>query len=72
MDAVCAVDEMGAAAVHFMTGHGAKIDQRPELIVCVELLQSHILRFVLFFHKEAADLFPNVLAFDSVVVQYVR
>ena len=41
LDAVCAVDEMDAASMHFLTGHGAQIDQKPELIVGVELFQSY-------------------------------
>ena len=36
-----------------LTGHRAQIDQKPELIFGVELLQSHMLGFVFFFHKEA-------------------
>ena len=72
LDSVCGVYEAGAAAVHFLTGHGAQIDQKPELIFGVVLLQSHMLRLVLFFHEEAADLPPGILAFDAVVVHHVR
>ena len=72
LDAVCGVDEPGATAMHFLAGHGVQFDQKPELIVCVERLQSHIRRFVFFFHKEAADLGPNVPAFDAIVVQHIR
>ena len=43
-------------AVLFLTRHGAQIDQKPELIFDVELFQSHMLGFVFFFHKKAADL----------------
>ena len=69
LDFVCGVDEAGAAAVHFWTGHRAQIDQKPKLIFGVKLLKSHMLWFVFFFHKEAADLPPSILAFDAVVVQ---
>ena len=72
LDPVCGVDEAGAAAMHFLTGHRAQIDQKPKLIFGVELLQSHMLRFVFFFHKEAAGLPPSILAFDAVVVQHIR
>ena len=72
LDSVCGVDEAGAAAVHFLTGHAAQIDQKPELIFGVVLLQSHMLRFVLFLHEEAAGLPPSILAFDAVVVQASR
>ena len=71
LDSVCAVDEAGAAAVHFLTGHGAQIDQKPELIFGVVLLQSHMLRFVFLFHEKAAGLPPGILAFDAVVVHHV-
>ena len=72
LDPVCGVDEAGAAAMHFLTGHRAQTDQKPKLIFGVELLQSHVLRFVFFFHKEAAGLSPSILAFDAVVVQHIR
>ena len=72
LDSVCGVDEAGAAAMHFLTGHRAQIDQKPELISGVVILQSHMLWFVFFFHKEAAGLPPSILAFDAVVVQHVR
>ena len=49
--------------MYFLAGHGAQIDEKPELIFGVELLQGHMLEFVFFFHKEAADLSPSVLAF---------
>ena len=71
-DSVCGVDEAGAAAMHFLTGHRAQIDQKPKLIFRVELLQSHMLWFEFFSHKEAADLPPSILAFDAVVVQHIR
>ena len=32
LDAVCGVYETGAASMHFLTGHGAQIDQKPEPI----------------------------------------
>ena len=47
--------------MHFLAGHGAQIDKKPELIFGVELVQSHMLGFVFFFHKEAADLSPRVV-----------
>ena len=56
---------------HFLTGHGAQIDQKPELIFGVVLLQSHILRFVFLLHEEANGLPPGILAFDAVVVHHV-
>ena len=55
--------------MHFLVSHGAQIDKKPELIFGIELLQSHMLGFVFFFHKEAADLSPSVPAFDAIVVQ---
>ena len=72
LDPVCGVDEAGAAAMHFLTSHRAQIDQKPKLIFGVELLRSHMLWFVFFFHKEAADLPPSILAFDAVVVKHIR
>ena len=57
--------------MHFLAGHGAQIDHKPELVVGAELLKSHELGLVFFFHEEAADLRPNVFAFDVVVVQHV-
>ena len=57
--------------MHFLTGHRVQIDQKPELIFGVELLQSHMLGFVFFFHKDAADLSPIVPAFDAAVMQYI-
>ena len=61
----------GAAAMHFLASHRAKIDQKPEIIFGVELFQSHVLGFVLFFHEESAYFAPNVSTFDAVVVQHV-
>ena len=58
--------------MHFMAGRGGQINQKPELIVGVELFQSHMLGFFSFFHEKAADLCPNVLAFDAIVVQQIR
>ena len=58
--------------MHFLTSHRAQIDQKPELIFGVELLQSHMLGFVFFFHKEAGDRSPNVPAFDAFVIQHIR
>ena len=58
--------------MHFLTGHRAQIDEKAELVFGVELLQSHMLGFVIFFHKEAADLYPSIPAFDAVVVQHIR
>ena len=72
MVSVCGVDQAGAAAKHFLTGHRAKIDQKPKLIFGVELQQSHVLGFVFFFHKEEADLCPSIPAFDAFVVQHIR
>ena len=66
LDSVCGVDEAGAAAMHFLTSHRAQIDQKPKLIFGVKLLQSHMLGFVFFFHKEAADLCPSVTAFNCL------
>ena len=68
---VCCVHETGAAAIHFLAGHGAQIDQKPELVVGVELLKSHELGFVFFFHEEAAHFTPNVPTFNAVVVYHV-
>ena len=56
LDAICGVYETGAAAMHFLTGHRAQIDQKPELIFGIELFQSHMLRFVFVFHEKAAEL----------------
>ena len=72
LDSVCGVDKVGAAAMHFLTGHRAQIDQKPKLIFSVELLQSHMLWFVFFFHKEATDLCSSIPAFDAVVAQHIR
>ena len=72
LNSVCGVEETGAAAMHYLTGHRAQIDQKPKLIFGVKLLQSHMLWFVFFFHKEAADLPPSILALDAVVVQHIR
>ena len=58
--------------MHFLTGHGAQIDKKTELIFSVKLLQSHMLGFVFFFHKEAADLCPGIPALNAVVVQHIR
>ena len=58
--------------MHFLTGHRAQIDQKTKLIFGVELLQSHMLWFVFFFDKEAADLCPSIPAFDAAVVQHIR
>ena len=65
------VYEAGAAAVHFLAGHGSKVDQKAKLIVGVELLHVHVLWLVFFFHEKAAYLAPNVPTFDVVVVQHV-
>lgn len=54
-----------------MVCHGAQIDQKPELVLGVELLQIHVRRFVFCLDKEVAGLLPNVLAFDAVVVQHI-
>ena len=72
LDSVCGVYNGGATSMHFLTGHGAQIDQKPELIVGVELFQGHMLGFVFFFHEKVADLFPSVLAFYAFVVQHIR
>ena len=71
LNAIRGVHEAGAAAMYFLACHGAKVDQKAKLIVCVELLHIHLLGLVFFFHKKAADLAPNVTSFDSVVVQHV-
>ena len=72
LESVCGVDEAGAAAMHFLTGHRAQIDQKPKLVFGVELMQSHVLWFVFLFHEEAAGLPLCILAFDAVVVQHIR
>ena len=72
LDAVCGVDEAGAAAMHFLTGHRAQIDQKPKLIFGVELLQSHMLMFVFLFHKKAVSLPASILSFNAVVEQDFR
>ena len=51
--------------MHFLAGHGVQIDQKPELIIGVELLQIHMLRFVFFFHEESAYFASNVSTFDA-------
>ena len=71
LHAVCCVQETGAAAMHFLAGHGAQIDQKPKLVVGVELLKGHELGFVFFFDEEAAHFTPNVPTFDAVVVYHV-
>ena len=57
--------------MHFLAGHGAQIDQKPELVAGVELLKIHELGFSFFFHEEAAHFTPNVTSFDAVVVYHV-
>ena len=59
------------AAVQCLICHGAQIDQKPELVIGVELRQIHVLRFIFCLDNEAAGLRPNVLAFDATVVQHV-
>ena len=51
-------------------GHGAQINQKPELR-CKTFADSCV-RFYFFLHKETADLALNVLAFDAIVVQHAR
>ena len=51
--------------------HGAQIDQKPELVIGVEVRQIHALLFIFCLDKEAAGLRLNVLAFDATVVQHV-
>ena len=58
--------------MYFLAGHGAKVDQKAELIVGVELLHIHVLGLVFFFHEITAYLSPNARTFDAVVVQHVR
>ena len=41
LDATCAVEETGAAAMCFLAGHGAKIDQKPELTRRRPFADSH-------------------------------
>ena len=57
--------------MHFLAGHGAQINQKPELVLGVELLKSHELGFFFFFHEEEAHFTPNVPTFDSVVGYHV-
>ena len=57
--------------MHFLAGHGAQIDQKPELVVGVELLKGHELGFVFLFHEEAAHFTPKVPTLDAAVVQHV-
>ena len=71
LNSVCCVDEAGAAAVHFLTGHRTQIDQKSKLVFGVELPQSHMLWFVLFLHEKAADLTPRIIALDAVDVQHI-
>ena len=71
LNPVCCVNEGGSAAMHFMTGHRAQIDQKPELIFGLDLIQRQLLWFVFFFHEEAAGLPPGILAFNAVVVQHI-
>ena len=71
LDAVCGVRKARAAATHFAVCHRAQINQNPKRIASVELLQIHVFSFIFFFHKEAAGLFPHVLAFDAIVAQHV-
>ena len=71
LNAIRGVYEAGATAVYFLACHGAKVDQKAELIVSVELLHIHVLGLVFFFHEKAADLAPNVPSFDTIVVQHV-
>ena len=72
MVSVCGVDEVDTTATHFLTGHRARINQKPKLIFAIELLQSYMLWFVFYFHEKAADLAPSIPAFDAVVVQHIR
>ena len=58
--------------MHFLAGHRGQIDQKPVLIVGVDLLHIHMLRFVFFFHEESAYFTSNVLTFDAVAVKHVR
>ena len=57
--------------MHLLAAHGAKIDQKPKLVAGVELLQSHELGLVFFFHEEPAYFTPDVPAFDAIVVDHV-
>ena len=71
LDAVHGVHEAGPAAVYFLVCHRAKVDQKAELIVGVELLHGHVLGLVLFLHEKAGGLSPNVPSLDAVVVEHV-
>ena len=71
LDPVFGVNEARATAVQCLICHGAQIDQKPELVISVELRQIHVWRFIFCLDKEAAGLCPNVLAFDAVVVEHV-
>ena len=72
LDAVGGVHQARAAAVHGPVGHGAEIDQQPELVPGQEHLQIHVLCFIFFFHEKAAGLRPEVGADDTFVVKHVR
>ena len=59
------------AAMHRLICHGAQIDQKPKHVRGVELRHVHVRHYIFCLEKEAADLLPNVLAFNAVVVQHV-
>ena len=71
LNSIFCVHESRTAAVQRLICHGAQIDQKPELVIGVELRQIHVLRFIFCLDKEAAGLRPNVLAFDAAVIQHV-
>ena len=71
LDAVCGVYEAGTAAMHYLARHGAQIYHKPELVAGVELFQGHVMGLASIFYEKAADLRPDVLTFDAVVVQHV-
>ena len=71
LDAVGGVHQACTAAVHGPVGHGAEIDQQPELVPGQKHLQIHVLCFIFFFHEKAASLRPEVGADDAFVVKHV-
>ena len=70
LNSIFCVHKARAAAVQCLICHGAEINQKPELVIGVELHQIHVRRFIFCLNKEVAGLHPNVLAFDAAVVQH--
>lgn len=71
LDPVFGVYEVRVAAVHCLISDAAQLDQKPELVVGVDLRQIHVLCFVFCLGEEAAGLRSNDLAFDAVVEHHV-